>query len=81
MIEKILEINNKWKKKYNRLCIQYEGLANKKINELEKANEILLQNIQYKQEIEDLQKEIMRYRRKYGRFVGGDKNDQIKNKR
>ena len=80
MLEKILEINNKWKKKYNRLCIQYEELANKNINELQQINDILLENKKYRDELEELKKEIMRYRRKYGRLVGGDKNDQTKNK-
>ena len=81
MINKILEINNKWKRKYNKLCLQYETLANESIQKLEIQNEILFKNIQYRDEIEKLKNENRLYKRKYGRLGGGDKNDKNKNKR
>jgi transposase-like protein len=80
IINRILEINNKWKKKYNRLCTQYETLANEKIKQLELQNEILTKNIQYRDDIESLKEEIMQYRRKYGRLKGSGKVDKSKNK-
>lgn len=71
----------KWRKKYNKLCVQYETLANEKINKLEKENDYLKRIIDYKDEIDELKEEIMQYRRKYGRLKGGDKNDKNKDKR
>lgn len=73
--------NIKWKIKYNRLCVLYEELANKKICELENYNNILLKNIEYRDLIDDLKDEVKIYRRKYGRLEGGDKIDKNKNKR
>lgn len=73
--------NIKWKIKYNRLCTEYETLANKKIYELEDYNKILLKNIEYRDLIDDLKEEVKTYRRKYGRLEGGDKNDKDKSKR
>ena len=81
VIDKFLEINNKWKRKYNKLCVQYEALANEKINKLEKENDYLKRIIDYRDEIDELKEEIMQYRRKYGRIKGGDKNDKNKDKR
>lgn len=81
MINKILEINNKWKRKYNKLCLQYETLANEKISKLEKENDYLKRIIDYRDEIEKLKNENKMYKRKYGRLGGGDKNDKNKNKR
>lgn len=81
MLNRILEINNKWKRKYNKLCIQYETLANEKINKLEKENDYLKRIIDYRDEIDELKEEVMQYRRKYGRLKGGDKDDKNKNKR
>lgn len=78
--DKILEINNKWRRKYNKLYTQYEPLANEKINKLEKDNEYLKRIIDYKDEIDRLKEEVLQYRRKYGRLKGGDKNDKNKNK-
>ncbi len=77
---KILEINNKWKRKYNRLCVLYEPLANEKIQKLETENDILRKNIQYRDELDVLKEEIKRYRKKFGKLEGGDKNDKSKNK-
>ena len=70
----------KWKRKYNKLCVQYEELANKKITELEEYNQILLENRHYRDLIEKQKEEIKTYRRKFGRLEGGDKNDKNKNK-
>lgn len=81
MLRKILEINNKWRKKYNKLCVQYETLASEKINKLEKENDYLKRIIAYIDEIDKLKEENMQYRRKYGRLKGGEKNDKNKNKR
>lgn len=78
--DKILEINNKWKRKYNKLHTQYEPLANEKINKLEKDNEYLKRIIAYKDKIDRLKYEVLKYRRKYGRLKGGDKNAKNKNK-
>lgn len=80
IIDKILEINNKWRRKYNKLCTQYETLANEKINKLEKDNEYLKRIINYKDEIDRLKKKVMKYRRKYGRLKGGDNSAKNKNK-
>ena len=77
---KFLETNNKWKKKYNRLCIQYETLANKEIDKLERANDILLTNIEYRDLIEKQKEELKTYRRKFGRLEGGDKSVKDKDK-
>ena len=71
----------KWRRKYNKLCVQYETLANEKINKLEKDNDYLQRIIDYRDEIDELKEEVMQYRRKYGRLKGGDKNDKNKNKR
>lgn len=71
----------KWRRKYNKLCVQYETLANEKINKLEKENDYLKRIIDYRDEIDELKEEIMQYRRKYGRLKGGDKDDKNKNKR
>ena len=73
--------NIKWKMKYNKLCVEYEELANKKINELEKYNEILLQNIEYRKQIDIYKKEIIEYRIKLDKPKGGGKNDKNKSKR
>ena len=78
IINKLLEINNKWKRKYNKLYIQYCSLAEDKINKLENENKILLKNIQYRDEIDKLKEELKRYKRKYGRLKDGDKNDKNK---
>ena len=71
----------KWRRKYNKLCVQYETLANEKINKLEKENDYLKRIIDYRDEIDELKEEIMQYRRKYGRLKGGDKKKKKKNKR
>ena len=63
------------------IYISYEELANKKINELEKYNEILLQNIEYRKQIDNYKKEITEYRIKLDKPKGGDKNDKNKSKR
>ena len=81
MLRTIIEISNKWKRKFNRLCIQYEELSNKKINELEEYNKILLENRHFREVIEEQKEEIKTYRRKFGRLEGGDKNDKDKNRR
>lgn len=83
IVDRFLEINNnnKWKRKYNRLCIQYEVLANETIQKLEKENNYLKRIIDYRDDIDKLKEEIMQYRRKYGRLKGGDKDDKDKNKR
>ena len=81
MLRKILEINNKWRKKYNKLCVKYETLASEKINRLEKENDYLKRIIAYRDETDKLKEENMQYRRKYGRLKGGEKNDKNKNKR
>lgn len=73
--------NLKWKIKYNRLCNQYETLANTKINELESQNKILLKNMEYRDEIDRLNEQLREYKRLYGRLKGGDKNDKDKSKR
>lgn len=70
----------KWRRKYNKLCVQYETLANEKINKLEKENNYLTRLVEYKDEIEKLKEEVMQYRRKYGRLKGGEKNDKNKDK-
>lgn len=80
LIDKFLEINNKWKRKYNRLCVQYETLATKEIDKLERANDILLTNIEYRDLIEKQKEELKTYRRKFGRLEGGDKSVKYKNK-
>lgn len=80
ILNRILEINNKWKRKYNKLCIKYEELASREIDKLEKVNDILLKNIQYRDLIEQQKEEIKAYRKKFGRLEGGDKNDKDKNK-
>ena len=49
-------------------------------NQLEKVNDILLKNIQYRDLIEQQKEEIKTYRKKFGRLEGGDKNDKDKNK-
>ena len=74
MLKKVIE-NNKWKKKYNKLCLQYETVADKKINELEKVRDALLDNIRYRDEIECLKKELSRYKRKFGRLESEDKDE------
>lgn len=85
IINKFLEINNNWKKKYNALCIFYTDLANERIKKLEEENEILLKNIRYRDLIDQQKDEITRYRRKYGKLKrkrkGGDKNAKNKGKR
>lgn len=80
MLSRVLELNNKWKKKYNKLCLQYETIADKKINELEKVRDALLDNIRYRDEIDCLKKELSRYKRKFGKLEGGDENDKDKDK-
>ena len=80
MISKILGIFSIYRLKYNRLCILYTELANRKINDLEEVNTILLQNIKYRELIDKQKAEIMKYRRKYGRIKGGDKSDKNKSK-
>lgn len=80
MIKSILEINNKWKKKYNKLCVEYATLADERIQKLETENEILLRNVQYRDEIERLKGELKQYKRKFGKIEGGDKSDKDKNK-
>lgn len=80
MINKIIEINNKWRKRYNKLCVQYETLADEKINKLEKDNDYLQRIIDYRDEIDELKEELKKYKRKYGRLNGGDKNVKNKNK-
>jgi hypothetical protein len=77
---KILE-NIKYKIKYNRLLIEYQALANKKINELEEDKKMLLQNISYKDQIEEFKEELSEYRRKFGRLKGGGKGAKNKSRR
>lgn len=72
MIKRVFETNNELRKKYNKLLVEYETLANNKINELEKDREILLQNIKYRDEIVCLKEEIKKYKRKFGKLKGGD---------
>ena len=72
MIKRVFETNNELRKKYNKLLVEYETLANNKINELEKDREILLQNIKYRDEIACLKEEIKKYKRKFGKLKGGD---------
>lgn len=71
----------KWKRKFNKLCVRYEELANEKINKLEKENDYLKRIIDYRDEIDELKEKIMQYRRKYGNLKGGDKSDKNKSKR
>lgn len=77
---KILE-NIKYKIKYNHLLIEYQALADRKISELEEDKKILLQNISYKEQIEELKEELLKYRRKFGRLKGGGKNAKSNSKR
>ena len=76
IIDSFFEISNKWRMKYNKLCIQYEELAEEKINKLEKENNYLKRLVEYRDTIDLLKEEIMKYRRKYGRLKGGDKVDK-----
>ena len=81
IIDRFFEISNKWRMKYNKLCIQYEELASKKIDKLEEENDYLQRIIDYRDTIDTLKEELMKYKRKYGRLEGGDKHDKNKNKR
>lgn len=80
MINKIIEINNKWRKKYNTIYVKYAALADKQISELEEDRNILMENIKYRNNILELKEELKKYKRKYGRLNGGDKNVKNKNK-
>lgn len=80
MINKIIEINNKWRKKYNAICVKYAALADKQISELEEDRNILMENIKYRNDLLELKEELNKYKRKYGRLNGGDKNVKNKNK-
>lgn len=71
----------KWRRKYNSLCTRYEALADERIQKLEKENEILNKNVEYRNEIDKLKEELTQYKRKFGRLEGGDKNDKNKSKR
>ena len=86
ILNRILEINNKWKRKYNKLCIKYEELASREIDKLEKVNDILLKNIQYRDLIEQQKEEIKTYRKslvdlkvviKMIKIKINDKNDYV----
>jgi len=82
VLNKFFEISNKWRLKYNRLCVQYEELASDKINKLEEENEYLKKLVDYKDTIDSLKEELMKYKRKYGRLnKGGGKSDKNKNKK
>ena len=82
VLNKFFEISNKWRLKYNRLCVQYEELASDKINKLEEENEYLKKLVDYKDTIDSLKEELMQYKRKYGRLnKGGGKSDKNKNKK
>lgn len=80
MINKIIEINNKWRKRYNTICVKYAALADKQISKLEEDRNILMENIKYRNNILELKEELSKYKRKYGRLNGGDKNVKNKNK-
>lgn len=80
MISKIIKNKEKWRKKYNSLCIKYAELASKRITELEKDSEILLQNIELKYDLDSLKRKIMRYEKKYGKLEGGDEYVESKDK-
>ncbi|MEE3417781.1 MAG: hypothetical protein VZQ62_00410 [Methanosphaera sp.] len=79
MLSKLFGTN--WKRKYNTMCVKFEEIADKKINYLEQDRNILLKNIQYREEIDKLKKELTLYKRKYGRLKVGDKNGKNKSKR
>lgn len=82
LINSFYEISNKWRLKYNRLCVRYEELASNKINKLEEENEYLKKLVDYKDTIDSLKEELMKYKRKYGRLnKGGGKSDKNKNKK
>ena len=81
ILNSFFEISNKWRLKYNKICVQYEELANDKINKLEKENDCLNRVIDYRDTIDSLKQELAKYKRKYGRINEGVKNDKNKNKR
>ena len=81
VIDKFFEISNKWRLKYNKLCVQYEELASKRIDKLEKENDSLERIIEYRDAIDNLKAELMRYKRKYGRLKGGSIDDKNKNRK
>lgn len=81
MINKIIEINNKWRKRYNTICVKYAALADRQISKLEEDRNILMENINYRNDILELKEELSKYKRKYGRLNGGDKNVKNKNKK
>ena len=80
MIKKIINIRNKWRTKYNSLCIKYVALADKRIAELEEDREILLQNIRYREDLDKYKDAVSKYKKKFGKLEGGGKNDKSKNK-
>ena len=80
MLRKIVE-NIKWRLKYNRLLVDYEVAATSTIKKLENEVTILTRNMEYRNKIEELNEELMRYRRKYGRLEGGGKRVKNKDKR
>lgn len=81
IIDRILENHNKWKKRYNKISLEYETLASARIKSLEYENEILLMNIKYRDEIEKLKAQLKKYKAKYGNIESEDKNDKDKTKR
>ena len=80
MISKIINIRNKWRNKYNSLCVKYADLSDKRITELEKDREILLENIQLKKDIDKLKETVNKYKRRFGKLKGGEVNDKNKNR-
>lgn len=80
MISKIIKNKDKWRKKYNSLCIKYASLAGERITELEKDREILLQNIELKCDVDRLKRIVKRYKKKYGKLEGGDEDVESKDK-
>lgn len=66
IIKRIIENRGKWRKKYNTLCVKYETLASEKIEQLDQNQEILLQSLKYREEIDNLKNELQKYKRRYG---------------